>query len=106
MKLRAQLESPLLTGGTDTEEFESMCHGFVAVAPGNSRLLILRKTLLNFHYLGATRANQVMMMTIVAFLEQFMAGNAIAKVKSLHDADFFQQTHAAVDRGEIAFTWR
>jgi hypothetical protein len=43
-----------------------------------------------------------MVMTVVAFADQFKSRRAVAEVKSLHHSQIFEQMHGAVNRRQIA----
>ena len=82
-----------------------MCDRFKAVSRCDFILKRLRKALIDFDDLGALGANEVMMVPIVAFSQQFEARPAVAKMKPFHHPHFFQEMHRAIDGGQITFSF-
>jgi len=79
-----------------------VCDGFEAVFGGDALLDFFRKTFFNLHDFGTVGANQMMVMAVVIFTDKFKPRRAIAKVKPLHHAHFFEKVHGTVNRREIA----
>jgi hypothetical protein len=79
-----------------------MGHGLEAVSGGNLFLNFRRKTFFNFHDFRTFRANQMMVMAVVIFADEFESRGAVAKIKPLHHAHCLQQMHRAVNGRQIA----
>lgn len=69
-----------------------MGDGLEAVAHGNSLFQFTTETIFYLHHLFAPRANQMVMMTVVALAKQFVAGNSVSEIKPLYDPQLLQQT--------------
>jgi site-specific recombinase len=89
----------------ETEKFEFVSHAGEAVRGGNARLNLAGETFPDFNHFRAAGANQVMVMTVVAFADQFKSRRAVAEVKSLHHSQIFEQMHGAVNRRQIALAF-
>lgn len=92
-----------LAARADAEEFQLVRHGFEAVCRGDAPFNFLRETFLDFHDVRALRANEVMMVAVVAFSDEFEARGAVAEIKPFHHAHFLEQVHRAINRRQIAF---
>jgi hypothetical protein len=92
----------LLALRAKAEEFKFVGHAFEAVRGGNARLNLAGKTFLDFDHFRAARANQMMVMAVIAFADQFKPRCAVAEVKPLHHSHLFQQVHGAVNCRQIA----
>jgi hypothetical protein len=92
----------LLALRAKAEEFKFVGHAFEAVRGGDARLNLAREAFLDFDHFRAARANQMMVMAVVAFADQFKPRRAVAEVKPLHHPHLFQQVHGAVNRRQIA----
>src|SRR5579872_526131 len=84
------------------EEFQSMRDGPETAAAGDLFLPLARETFIDFYNLGATAANQVVVMTVFAGAHQFVTGHTVAKIKSFNHADVLQQVQRAINRGQVA----
>jgi hypothetical protein len=91
----------LLAFRADAEKFKFVRDPFEAIRTGNARFNLGRETFLNFNHLRAARANQMMVMAVVAFTHQFKPRRAIAEIKPLHHPHPFQQVHRPVNRRQI-----
>src|SRR5262245_46703503 len=91
-----------LTPWTHSKKLKVMGHGLEAVAAGDALLEFRRKAILDLDDLGTFHAHQVVMMAVVAFLEQLEARTATAEVEALHHAHLFQKVHGPVHGGQIA----
>jgi hypothetical protein len=104
---RASAAFSLVTGSllalrAKTEEFKFVGHAFETVRGGNAFLNLARKTFLDFDHLRTARANQMMVMAVVTFANQFKPRRAVAEIKPLHHSQLFQQVQGAVNRRQIA----
>jgi hypothetical protein len=77
-------------------------HAFEAVRSGNARLNLAREAFLDFDHFRAAQANQMMVMAVIAFADQFKPRRAVAEIKPLHHPHLFEQMHGAVNRRQIA----
>ena len=69
---------------------------------GQAFFEFIRKALTNLNHRAAFAANKMVVMAIVILAKQLKARSAIAKIKSFHQRNPFQQTQGAVNRGQIA----
>ena len=104
---RASAAFSLVTAGllalrANAEKFKFVGHAFKAVRGGNVRLNLAGKAFLDFDHSRTARANQMMVMTVIAFADQFKPRRAVAEVKPLHHPHFFEQMHGAVNCRQIA----
>ena len=86
----------------NAEKFKFVGHAFETIRGGNARLNLARKTFLDFDHFRAAQANQMMVMAVIAFADQFKPRRAVAEVKPLHHPHLFEQMHGAVNRRQIA----
>jgi hypothetical protein len=75
--------------------------GFEAVSGGDSFLNYVREAFVNLDDFRALRADQMVVMAVVVFADEFEPRGAIAKIKPLHDADFLQQVHRAINGRQV-----
>ena len=54
---------------------------------------------------GAARADQMMVMAVIAFLQQLKPRDAVAEFEALDHAHAFQQVHRAIHRRQIAIAF-
>jgi hypothetical protein len=73
-----------------------------AVPAADFRFHVGGETFLDFHHPGATAADKVVMMTVIALGQQFEASHAVAEVKPPDEAHFLQRVQVAIDCGQIA----
>jgi hypothetical protein len=86
---------------TDSKKFELVGYGLEAVLRGDPFFNSFRKAFFDLHDCGTFFADQMMMMAVVVFADEFEPRRAIAKIKPLHHAHFFQQVHRAVNGRQI-----
>ena len=72
-----------------------------AVPAADFRFHVGGETFLDFHHPGATAADKVVMMTVIALGQQFEARHAVAEVEPPDEAHFLQRMQIAIDRGQI-----
>jgi hypothetical protein len=96
------VEKSPLAGRADSKKFQLVGHGFEAVLSGNTRLNFTEKTLVNLDDLRAPRANQMVVMAVVALADEFKPRRAVAKIKPFYHAHLLQQVHGAINGGQIA----
>ena len=92
----------LLTARAEPKKLQPMSDGFEAVLCGNSFFQFLGKTFFQFHDVRTAGADKVMMMSIVAFVEQLELSGASPEIESFDHFHLLQQMHGAVDGREIA----
>ena len=86
----------------DAEKFKFVGHVLKAVRGGNARFNLAWETFCNFDHFRAARANQMMVMAVVALADQFKPRRAVAEIKPLHHPHFFEQMHGTVDSRQVA----
>lgn len=92
----------LLTARAEPKKLQPMSDGFEAVLCGNSFLQFLGKTFFQFDNVRTAGADKVMMMSVVAFVEQLELSGASPEIESFDHFHLLQQMHGAVDGREIA----
>ena len=95
-----------LAPGANAEKLQFVSDGLETVAGRDRFLQFMRKAVFDFHNLGTADANQVVMMSIVAFTHQFEPRRAVAEVKAFNHAHFLEQVHGTVNRRQIAVSFR
>ena len=68
---------------------------------GDAFLQLGRKAFFELHDRGAVYADQMMMMAVFAFANQFEPGPALAEVEALHNAHLLQQMHGTIHRRQV-----
>jgi len=106
---RASAAFSLITAGllalrANAEKFKFVGHAFKAVRRGNARLNLAGEAFLDFDHSRTARANQMMVMAVIAFADQFKSRRAVAEVKPLHHPQLLEQMHGTVNRRQIALT--
>jgi hypothetical protein len=89
----------------DPKKFQLVGHSFETVCSGNARFDFARKTFINFNHFRAARADQMMVMPVIAFADKLESRRAVAKVKPLHHAHFLKQVHGAINGRQIALAF-
>jgi hypothetical protein len=102
VELRPPKEKSPLAIRADSKKFQPVGHGFEAVCSGDARFDFARKTFVNFNHFRAARADQMMVMPVIALADKLESRRAVAKVKPFHHAHFLKQVHCAVNGGQIA----
>ena len=95
-------EGYLLAFGTNPKKFQFVSDSFKTVFGGDLLLNLAGKTFVNLHDFGALRANEMMMMAVVVFADQFKTACAISEIEPFHHAHFFEQFHGTVNGRKIA----
>ena len=95
-------EESSLAFRTNSEKFQFVSDAFKAVFCRNLFFNFPGKAFLNFDNFRTFGANQVVMMAIVVFTDEFKPPRAVAEIKTFDHAHFFQQVHGAIDSGKIA----
>lgn len=90
-----------LAGGANPEELQPMRYRFKAVARGNPGLQFQDGALFDFDDLGTARANQVVVVAIISFAQQFVSGGTVPEVEPLHQVQFLEQRDGSVYGHEI-----
>ena len=106
---RASAAFSLVTAGllalrANAEKFKFVGHAFKAVRGGNVRLNLAGKAFLDFDHSRTARANQMMVMAVIAFADQFKPRRAVAEVKPFHHPHLLEQMHGTVNRRQIALS--
>ena len=87
----------------DAEKFKLVRHGLEAVCRGDAFLDFGGKTFHDLHDFRAARADQMMVVAVVAFADEFKPRRAVAKIKPLHHPHFFEQVHGTINRRQVTF---
>jgi hypothetical protein len=85
----------------DSEKFQLVGHGFEAICSGDARFDFARKTFVNLNHFRAARADQMMVMPVIAFANELESRRAVAKIEPLHHAHFLKQVHGTVNGRQI-----
>ena len=85
----------------DAEKFQFMTDGLEFVLDGNALLNFRRKAFVNLNDPRAFRANQMMVMAVVALAHQFKPRCAVAEIKPPDHIHFFEQVHGPVNGRQI-----
>ena len=106
---RASAAFSLVTAGllalrANAEKFKFVGHAFKAVRGGNVRLNLAGKAFVNLDDSRTFRANQMMVMAVVALADQFKPRRAVAEIKPLDHVLFFKQVHGPINRCQITKT--
>src|ERR1700722_17078798 len=104
LKTCSQEKSPLSLRA-DSKKFQLVCHGFEFVFGGDALLNFFWKTFFNLDDFGTIRANEMMVMAVIVFTDEFKSCCAVAEIKPLHDAHFFEQMHRAVNCREVTLAF-
>ena len=84
------IELRILTSGTDAEEFQLVSDCLKAVAGRDPLLEFAHRAFIDFDHFRAAGADQVMMMAVIAFLEQFETSRTVAEIKFLHHSHLLE----------------
>ena len=79
-----------------------MGHRLEPARCSNAILEFARETLFELDHLRAPRANQVMVMSVVALSQQLETANAVPQIEPLYHPHAFQQMHRPINRRQIA----
>jgi hypothetical protein len=90
----------------DPEKLQGVSDGLEAVARGDLLLELPGEAFLDFHDGGTPRANQMMMVSIVALRQQLEPRRPIPQIKPFDHPHALQQVQATIDGGEIAIPLR
>jgi len=101
---RGLLSFLALTIRAKAEKLELVRHRLEAALTRNFLFELATEAFVNLDNFRALRADQVVVMPIVAFPQQFESGDAVTQVKPLYDSHFLQQVHRAVNRGQVAIS--
>jgi hypothetical protein len=89
--------------GAEPEELEPMRHLAESMLSGDAVFEIGRDAVVDLDDLGTAAADEMMvMMPAGLVLGDFESGAAIAEIDALHQAELFEASEGAVDRGEVA----
>ena len=91
--------------GADPEKLQLVCHFAKVVGGGNPRFNFPRETFFDFNHLRAPRANQVMMMSVVALADEFKPGRAVPEIEPFDHLHFFEHVERAVNGGQVALAF-
>jgi len=92
---------PSLALRADAEELQFVADGLELVFGGDALLNFRGKAFVNLDDFRTFRANQMMVMTIVALADQFEPRRTVAEIKPLDHVHFFEQVHGPVNRRQI-----
>ena len=90
--------------GTHAKKFKPVGNGLETVFCRNLPLDFRRETFFNFYDSRTLGANQVVVVAISPFLNQFKPRGPVTKIKTLHHAQFLQQLDGAINRGTVSYT--
>jgi hypothetical protein len=90
---------------TNSKKFQFVRYGFETVFGGDELLNFFRETFFNLDDVRTFCADQMMVMAVVTFTDQFKPRRAIAEIKSFHHAHFFEQVHGTINRRKVAFAF-
>jgi hypothetical protein len=91
----------LLAFRADAEKFQFVTDGLELVFGGNAPLNFRRKAFVNLDDFRTLRAYQMVVMAVVALTDQLEPRCAVAEIKPLDHAHFFEQVHGPVNRRQI-----
>lgn len=90
------------TSAAESEELKAVGNLRETVAPGHCGLEFGGKALFNLDDEGTSGADQVMVVAILPFRNQFKTGCAIPKVEPAHESHFLEGVEVSVNGGEVA----
>lgn len=96
----------LLALRADAQKFQLVRHGLEAVCRRDALLDLAGKTFGDFHDFRAARADEMMMVAVVALADEFKPRRAIPKIKTLHHPHLFEQVHGTINRRKVAVSPR
>ena len=94
----------LLALRADAEKFQFVTDSLELVSGGNAPLNFFRKAFVNLDDFRTFRANQMMVMAVVALADEFKPRRAVAEIKPFDHAHFFEQVHGPINCGQITQT--
>lgn len=95
-----------LTLPTDAEEFQFVRDGLETILRRQFFFEFAGKTFVHFKDDGALRADQMMVMTVVAVSEQFKPCHSIAEVEAFDETHRAEQMHGTIHGRKVAFSRR
>ncbi len=95
----------LLAFRADAEKFQFVTDGLEFVPGGNALLNFRRKSFVNLDNSRTFRANQMVVMAVVALANEFKPRRAIAEIKPPDHVHFFEQVHGPINRRQITKTF-
>jgi len=95
-----------LARGADPEKFEPVGHRLKMVMFRNLFLERGGKTFFEFDHQRTTGADEMVVMPVFAFADEFKARGAVAEIKLLDHPQFLEQLHGPVNRGQVALSGR
>ncbi|MFZ1073736.1 MAG: hypothetical protein WAO21_09915 [Verrucomicrobiia bacterium] len=95
----------LLALRADAEKLKFVADGLEFVFGGNAPLNFFGKAFVNLDNFRAFRANQMMVMAVVALADQFKARRTVAEIKPLDHAHVFEHVHGPVNCRQITKTF-
>ncbi len=85
----------------DAEKFQFVADGLELVFGGNALFNFRRKAFVNLDNSRTFRANQMMVMAVVALANQFKPRRTVAEIKPLDHVHCFEQVHDPINRRQI-----
>jgi hypothetical protein len=105
-RLKARLVSfSALALRAKPEELELVRNPAKTVPPADKRLQIVHPAFLNLNDPAATGANQVVVMTVIAFAKQLKTGHPIPEFVPFNHTHAFHEFHRTVNRCEVAIAF-
>jgi hypothetical protein len=77
-------------------------HPLKTAAFGNPGFKVSDKTVLNFNHLRAGGANQVVMVTIIAFCQKLKTGDVVPEIEPFHHSHSREHMDASIHGREVA----
>jgi len=92
----------LLASGANSKKLELVGDGSESTLRGNPRFELSGLTFLNFHHLRTIRANQMVVMPVIAGTKQLETRHTISKIKPFHHSQFLKHVQSPVNRRQVA----
>src|SRR5262249_51109131 len=86
----------------NAEKLEFMRNGLKPIVSSNLLFHLLHRAVFQLDDPCTTGANQMMVMTIVPFVQELETGNAVPKLEALDHPHSFEQPHGTIDGGQVA----
>ncbi len=90
---------------TNPEKLQFVRNPLETVSGGDAFFQFAWKTFHDLDNFRAARANQVVMVSVVDFANEFKSSYAVAEIKLFHHAHFFEQVHCPIDGGQVALAF-
>ena len=91
----------LLAIRANSEELEFVDYGFEAAVQGNAIVEVGHGTVFDLNHARTAQTNEMMVMAVITFREQFEPRDTVAKIKPLDHGHAFQQMDRTINRRQI-----